>query len=702
MTPCPSRIRTWSIRRFREDRGVALVLALLVMSALTISTGTVLYITSSSARDSSRQSADGDAYALAEAGINTAIAKIYGAADPRLTATLPAGTAGDPATVVPRCSTGTNPEETPSCYSTGSVTYSGTLDTTQGNTWFWTIVSIGSVPNPAAPGRFLTRRLTRSVGITGSNGTDGNAWTRFYQDSAASCLTLDNVTVPTNFAARGNVCLVNGATVTGEHTNINAGGSIYIDPPDPPTGRPGSGTGWTSSSRAETSNNSYATYSIARSADSASLDMTDFGFAIPSSATITGITVDVERKASSNTASNYITDTDVYLLRSGATAGTDHALTTTKWPSSDGSQDYGSTADLWGTTWTAAQLNSSSFGVRLRAHATCSSSCTLTASVDAISVTVTYTTDAAIGAAGSPIEEVHVGVGCQLRSQGSHAPCDSSDRVWAGTSDVTPVADNPAIGMPQIDWNYWWANAKPGPKHFCTNPNPGISTSFFDNDSATTSAPNRSITINGEMAAAGHPYDCEVWENGVLKGMLKWDGAHRLDVFGTIFVDGNFRFDEDGEIIHYFGRATIMSSRDDEIDAVVCSGGTGNTYDTSCLANPGNWDPTQNMLVLMSNMNNEYDQGSTTCSGSPPSCYQGHKPAGFQGILYSTADCLIHQDFQDSGPVICNTISLPYEPAGNPAYYAFPSIGKLTDGMSVSSTANATDLTISVSAQSDG
>ena len=48
-----------------------------------------------------------------------------------------------------------------------------------------------------------------------------------------------------------------------------------------------------------------------------------------------------------------------------------------------------------------------------------------------------------------------------------------------------------------------------------------------------------------------------------------------MTIYGTIFVDGNFRFDEDGEIVHYFGRANIMSSRDDEIDALVCAGGTG-------------------------------------------------------------------------------------------------------------------------------
>jgi hypothetical protein len=151
-----------------------------------------------------------------------------------------------------------------------------------------------------------------------------------------------------------------------------------------------------------------------------------------------------------------------------------------------------------------------------------------------------------------------------------------------------------------------------------------------------------------------------------------------------------------------------MSSHDDEIDALVCAGGTGNTYATSCVANMGNWNPSQNMLVLMSQCQkglpscNEYDQGGTSCSGPTPNCYNGHVPSGFQGILYSLGDCLIHQNFQDSGPVICNTISLPNESGINPTFYSFPSIGNLTSGMSFSDTATATDFTLNVSAQGDG
>jgi hypothetical protein len=67
--------------------------------------------------------------------------------------------------------------------------------------------------------------------------------------------------------------------------------------------------------------------------------------------------------------------------------------------------------------------------------------------------------------------------------------------------------------------------------------------------------------------------------------------------------------------------------------------------------------------------------------------------------MYSTADCLIHQNFQDSGPVICNTITLPNEGGVNPTFYTFPSVGNLTDGQKYSDTATSTHFLLEVGAQ---
>ena len=84
----------------------------------------------------------------------------------------------------------------------------------------------------------------------------------------------------------------------------------------------------------------------------------DFGFTIPGGATITGIEVHIERNGSADTVSTL----SVNLKKSGSTpVGT--TKTSTAWPAADAVVTLGGPSDLWGTTWTDAEINSSGFGV---------------------------------------------------------------------------------------------------------------------------------------------------------------------------------------------------------------------------------------------------------------------------------------------------------------------------------------------------
>ena len=416
-------------------------------------------------------------------------------------------------------------------------------------------------------------------------------------------------------------------------------------------------------------------------------------------------------------------DLTVQLLKAGSLVGSNKA-SSTGWSTSKTTVGYGSSSDLWGTTWTPADLNASNFGLRFAAKNVVTGIAVVTASLDYISVTVTYNDDTnGIGTASQPVAGADIGGTCTYNGVGPHTPCTSADHVYAGTISNTSPAG--ILQMPKVDFNYWWANAMPGPKHFCTNPSPGVATNFFDNDAAiagtapnqyttgNTTGPNKSISVNGEMAPPGSSYTCQVWSgggtSGTLLGELSWNATtHVLKIKGTVFVDGNFRFDDDGEVVNYSGRGTLMSSRDDEIDAVVCAGWTNQsqgaaaptTDATSCLTHMSTWDMSQNYMVLMSQEDNEYDQGGSTCSGNtPPTCYNGHPPGAFQGVLYSTATCLIHQNFQDSGPVICNTIELPNESGINPTFFTFPSNGNLTDGQKYADTATASHFEVDAGPQ---
>src|SRR4029450_12791051 len=69
-----SEVRSRTLARLSDERGIALIMALGILFVLTISLGTVLYVTSASARHAEHSNAGQKAYALAEAGVNNALA----------------------------------------------------------------------------------------------------------------------------------------------------------------------------------------------------------------------------------------------------------------------------------------------------------------------------------------------------------------------------------------------------------------------------------------------------------------------------------------------------------------------------------------------------------------------------------------------------------------------------------------------------
>lgn len=137
---------------------------------------------------------------------------------------------------------------------------------------------------------------------------------------------------------------------------------------------------WTNPGNAAASDNTYAAAGPFVSSASEYLKATAFGFAVPTGATILGITAEVERKA--NPVSPM--DSRAQLVKAGTIQATDYANADV-WPTSDAYATYGGPADLWGDTWTPADVNDSGFGFAFRAQGA-----TGTANVDHIRITVTY------------------------------------------------------------------------------------------------------------------------------------------------------------------------------------------------------------------------------------------------------------------------------------------------------------------------
>ncbi len=690
------------LARVRDERGITLAMALGVMVVLTIMGTAIASYSTSNFHAAHQSKANTTAYSLAEAGISDAMSKIYGQLN--VDGSVKKTTDNPPASFNGISPTSASLFSTPTTLTypslNGSVTYTGTLNTT---TWVWTIKAVGKVKNS---GQTQTRTVTKALKVVGLNdGSDGIAWSRFYQDYPGKCLTIDTVTWPTSVSTRGDLCLANGATITGATTNVEVGGNVIITGPDTDSSTRG-GTGvssgspaWLNPGNTSTSNNGYTTSTIVGAGSSGTLDVKSFGFTsamIPASAIIRGITVSIERKAAS---SSRLRDSHVYLLKAGAAAGTDDA-SGNYWSTTDGAASYGSGSDLWGTTLTAADVINSGFGVRLVARNTSGTS--VVGSVDYVSITITYTADVGgIGSSGAPVQkvDVHGTSGCKYNANTAHTPCGTADKVYLPNNAAAGTGLDPGLTMPDVDYDYWWANAKPGPKFPCTGADKVGTPPAFDNNAASTSRPDASLNAGGagnfeEIAPNNRSYTCRVRDtSGAIVGELSWNyQTHVLTIAGTIFIDGDFRFDVDGEVVNYFGRADIFSAGNDEIDAMVCAGGSGTTLPTSCASNMSGWNPKQNMLVLLSMLDNEYDQGGSGCSPYPSSsCIGGHPISGFQGVLYSKGDCLIHENFKDSGPVVCNTITLPKEQDGLPTYYPYPALTDLTDGQKFSDTATATN-----------
>ncbi|HLC83772.1 MAG TPA: hypothetical protein VJI69_08070, partial [Bacteroidia bacterium] len=95
------------------------------------------------------------------------------------------------------------------------------------------------------------------------------------------------------------------------------------------------------------------------------LTVSDFGFAIPVGAVIDGIVLEVEKRRNAGGSSGIVEDNGLQIMKGGLLVGPNKSQYGVDWPLTDTYVTYGSSTDLWGTTWTAADINASNFGVSL-------------------------------------------------------------------------------------------------------------------------------------------------------------------------------------------------------------------------------------------------------------------------------------------------------------------------------------------------
>jgi len=172
------------------------------------------------------------------------------------------------------------------------------------------------------------------------------------------------------------------------------------------------------------------------------LQGTQYGFDIPADAHIDGITVNINRMSNANNPS--ILDNVVSLVKDGTITG-DNKASLNIWPLSMEVGTYGGATDLWGNSWTPADINSPDFGVVLAAYRQNHGNNQRTSSVDYMQIIIYYTYSTSM--------TVDCGDGTPVIDYGDTITCVATVTRLAGTTTPTGTVDWTTDGSGFFDPN---------------------------------------------------------------------------------------------------------------------------------------------------------------------------------------------------------------------------------------------------------
>lgn len=152
----------------------------------------------------------------------------------------------------------------------------------------------------------------------------------------------------------------------------------------------GGGISWTGTGNLGATDGSVATSSsrLANNGDVTQLlSLTNFGFNIPSTSVITGVTVQITRKNSANAAALF--DNNVNLIVGGASGSQNRALGA-GWNNVYATISYGGTNDMWGESLTYTSINASNFGFNLSVFRNGTGSANQFPEIDFAQISISY------------------------------------------------------------------------------------------------------------------------------------------------------------------------------------------------------------------------------------------------------------------------------------------------------------------------
>lgn len=197
---------TWGrAPQLRDERGIALVMAMLVLLALAIALTSIIFFTSSNQRTSSFDKATQVARGLAEAGVNNGISVISNPANANY---LIYDGVHTPTALLPD-----QAHAYTSAYPGGSVTWWGTFDWAN---MIWTVHATSTVQNPTGPSAApIHRTMTANVQVNLPKSTTRpvGVWNWIYSPAGPSggCDTTfaQSVTILVPVWVGGNLCIQN-------------------------------------------------------------------------------------------------------------------------------------------------------------------------------------------------------------------------------------------------------------------------------------------------------------------------------------------------------------------------------------------------------------------------------------------------------------------------------------------------------------
>jgi hypothetical protein len=221
------------LRRFTDERGQSLVLALLVMTFLAVSLGTVMFFTAGNQRNSNLQKTAQIASSLAEAGVNDGVSVL---ANPTNSCCLTLHYAADGSgtgVVLPdnKSYSGVikHPANTNTTMSPGStLKWWGTYDVPS---QIWTLFGQATVPNPTGPSAApIVKQVSATVQVhqPPPGKIDVGVWNTIYSPygptTGCDTTVAQGVNLKVPLYVGGNLCLQNSALV---NAPVYVGGYFY-------------------------------------------------------------------------------------------------------------------------------------------------------------------------------------------------------------------------------------------------------------------------------------------------------------------------------------------------------------------------------------------------------------------------------------------------------------------------------------------